>query len=113
MASISAILKTAARQWPSNPPIPAEIFSYTDQGVSRSPTIVIAYLMRTQRKGRDEVLEAVRSRRARVKPNANFMRQLDVWEETGYQIWEDGEERAVPKREYKEFLDQRAGGAQG
>ena len=65
-----------------------------DQGISRSSTIVIAYLMRKHRRGRDEVLADVREKR-RVKPSANFMGQLEVWEQAEYQIWED-EAKKIP-----------------
>ena len=42
-----------------------------------------------------------------MKPNDNFMRQLKVWGEVEYQIWED-EAKEIPKTAYKVFLDRRA-----
>lgn len=56
-----------------------------EKGFSRSPMIFIAYLMRQRRAPLDEVLKEVRGKR-RVRPNGNFMEQLRVWEETGYEI---------------------------
>ena len=55
---------------------------------------------------REDVLAFVQSKQE-VKPSANFTRQLQVWEEVGYQVWED-EERTFPKAPYRAFLDDRA-----
>ncbi|PGH28075.1 hypothetical protein AJ80_00331 [Polytolypa hystricis UAMH7299] len=73
---------------------------------SRSPAIVIAYLMRKHRKPRDEVLALVSSKR-KIRPNPNFLDQLQVWGEVEYQIWED-EEETILKQAYKEYLARRA-----
>jgi len=87
------------------PPL-SNVLVHCDQGISRSSTIVTAYLMRRLRKSRDEILKEVRSRRPKVKPNDNFMVQLEIWEKVGYQIWED-EEKRIPKPEYNTFLERR------
>ncbi|KGO73923.1 Dual specificity phosphatase [Penicillium italicum] len=88
---------------------PEAILIHCDLGISRSPTIIIAYLMRKLRIPLMEALEFVKSKQStpRVKPSRNFTRQLQVWEEVGYQIWEN-EEKTVPKPPYKAFLDDRA-----
>ncbi|WEW58100.1 dual-specificity phosphatase [Emydomyces testavorans] len=88
----------------SNPP--NAILVHCELGISRSPTVIIAYLMRKLRLPRASVLEFLQTRQ-RVKPSANFTRQLDIWDEVGYQIWED-EERTKPKVPYKLFLADRA-----
>lgn len=75
-------------------------------GASRSATVVVAYLMRKYQKPLAEVLAAVREKR-RVKPNSNFMEQLAVWEETGYEIWDDVD-HSKPKAPYAEYLTCRA-----
>ncbi|KAK4038224.1 hypothetical protein C8A01DRAFT_37807 [Parachaetomium inaequale] len=75
-------------------------------GISRSTTVVIAYLMRKTGKPPDEVLRHVKEKR-KVRPNPNFMEQLRVWGEVGYQIWED-EECTVPKGPYRLYLEGRA-----
>jgi len=49
-------------------------------GISRSATIVIAYLMMEQNISRDEAFSFVRSKRDRVYPNDGFMRQLQQLE---------------------------------
>jgi len=84
-----------------------KVLVHCSQGVSRSPTVVVAYLMRTQKRGLKEVLGEVRMKRREVDPSDNFMEQLRIWDEVGYQIWED-EARTVPKKQYKEFLESRA-----
>lgn len=77
---------------------PEAILIHCDLGISRSPTIIIAYLTRKLRIPRMETLEFVKSKQTtpRVRPSRNFTRQLQVWEEVGYKIWEK-EEKTVPK----------------
>ena len=61
------------------------VLVHCEKGFSRSPMVLIAYLMRQRRAPLDEVLKEVRGKR-RVRPNGSFMEQLRVWEETGYEI---------------------------
>ena len=68
------------------------------QGVSRSTTFVIAYLMRRDRRGLNEVLADVKLKR-KVRPSENFKTQLDLWGQMEYEVWED-EEKKVPKEPY-------------
>ncbi|KAB8259792.1 hypothetical protein BDV32DRAFT_123783 [Aspergillus pseudonomiae] len=68
--------------------------------------MIIAYLMRKYGIKREDALAFVMTKQ-RVKPSANFTRQLEIWEEVGYQVWED-EERTIPKAPYQAFLDGRA-----
>lgn len=82
------------------------ILIHCDLGISRSPTVVIAYLMRKYGVKREDIMAFVQSKQ-KVKPNANFIRQLQVWEEVEYQVWED-EERTVAKAPYQAFLSDRA-----
>ncbi|KAJ5950397.1 dual specificity phosphatase Yvh1 [Penicillium vulpinum] len=82
------------------------ILIHCDLGISRSPTIIIAYLMRKLRIQRVDILNFVQSKQ-KVKPSPNLTRQLEVWEETGYQVWEN-EDRTIPKAPYKVFLEDRA-----
>ncbi|KAL1849045.1 hypothetical protein Plec18170_007704 [Paecilomyces lecythidis] len=79
---------------------------HCDMGISRSPTVIIAYLMRKYGVTLDDALKFVQSKQ-KVKPSANFIRQLQVWEQVGYQIWEDVE-KMVPKTPYQAFLADRA-----
>lgn len=83
------------------------VLVHCDFGKSRSPTVVIAYLMRKQQRSRDEVLAEVHTQRKRTKPSANFMEQLEIWEQVNYQIWED-EAKTIPKKEYAAYRERRA-----
>jgi dual specificity phosphatase 12 len=82
------------------------ILIHCDLGISRSPTIIIAYLMRKLDMQQADVLRFVQSKQ-KIKPSTNFTRQLQVWEEVGFQVWEN-EDRTVPKPAYKAFLEHRA-----
>lgn len=61
--------------------------------------------MRKYRMKREDMLALVRSKQ-KVKPSANLSRQLQVWENVGYQVWEN-EERTIAKAPYQEFLNDR------
>jgi len=76
------------------------------QGISRSATMVIAYLIRKHGTKLDDVLATVRAKR-KAKPNPNFIAQLKVWEEAGYEIWGDGEKK-IPKVQYQAYLEKMA-----
>ena len=51
------------------------------QGVSRSASIVIAYLIRNHHMTYNEAFKFVKSKRACVKPNSGFVKCLRAWEE--------------------------------
>lgn len=53
-------------------------------GVSRSATIVIAYIMRLNHWSTNKALEFARSRRSVINPNANFLKQLRIYEHHNY-----------------------------
>lgn len=82
------------------------ILVHCDLGISRSPTIIVAYLMRKLGMQRADVVSFVQSKQ-RIKPSSNFMRQLQIWGDVGYQVWED-EGETVPKALYRGFLEDRA-----
>lgn len=76
-------------------------------GISRSATVVLAYLMWKHRQPLEAALEMVEKSR-HVSPNPNFMRQLAVWAEVDYRPWEDaGPGSGAPKPAYAEFLAER------
>lgn len=75
-------------------------------GSHRSATVVIAYLMKKTGRSLEGVLAEVKQKR-KIKPNLNFMEQLKVWGEVGYNLWTD-EERTVPKEPYRVYLEGRA-----
>ena len=74
-------------------------------GISRSTAFVVAYLMRKDRRSRDEVLADVKMKR-KVRPSENFMTQLDLWGKMEYDVWEDSEEK-VPKAPYAKLLKEK------
>ena len=49
-------------------------------GISRSSTILIAYIMKSQKMSLDKVLELLKSKRDKVNPNAGFIEQLKEYE---------------------------------
>ncbi|XP_048884588.1 dual specificity protein phosphatase 1 [Brienomyrus brachyistius] len=52
------------------------VFVHCQAGISRSATICLAYLMRTNRVKLDEAFEFVKQRRSVISPNFSFMGQL-------------------------------------
>ncbi|KAI8092178.1 protein-tyrosine phosphatase-like protein [Gilbertella persicaria] len=53
-------------------------------GVSRSPTVVTAYLMATQKLRYKEALAKIRQSRPFVNPNPGFIRQLKLFQDMDY-----------------------------
>ena len=53
-----------------------KVLAFCRAGISRSAAICIAYLMQQSRMTMDEAHDYVKSRRAFISPNLNFMRQL-------------------------------------
>ncbi len=49
-------------------------------GISRSSTILMAYIMNSQKMGVDKVLDLLKSKRDKVNPNAGFIEQLREYE---------------------------------
>ena len=56
------------------------VLVHCQAGVSRSATIVIAYMMRKYQYGMDDALKRVKGRRPYVDPNKGFMKQLRSFE---------------------------------
>ena len=50
-------------------------------GMSRSPTIVIAYIMWKKKMYLNDAIKFVREKRPLISPNANFMNQLKIFDE--------------------------------
>ena len=62
----------------------SRILIHCKEGVSRSATIVIAYLMQRNKKKLDETLKSVKNKREVVDPNDGFMQQLCDFEQNNY-----------------------------
>mmetsp|Transcript_3525 Transcript_3525/g.8908 ORF Transcript_3525/g.8908 Transcript_3525/m.8908 type:complete len:227 (-) Transcript_3525:43-723(-) len=73
-------------------------------GVSRSATVVVAYLMREEGLTAAQALDKVRTIRSVISPNAGFAAQLQVWEEMGCTL--DSQSEA-----HKTWLIERSKGA--
>ncbi|NWI16617.1 DUS5 phosphatase, partial [Crypturellus soui] len=57
-----------------------KILVHCEAGISRSPTICMAYLMKTKRLRLEEAFDYVKQRRSLVSPNFSFMGQLLQYE---------------------------------
>lgn len=56
------------------------VFVHCNAGVSRSPTVIIAYLMAEQNISFDEAYDQVKRVRRCIRPNDGFIRQLKTFE---------------------------------
>ncbi|KAF2787054.1 phosphatases II, partial [Melanomma pulvis-pyrius CBS 109.77] len=103
----SPILRlSSSLQFSSAPITTNSILVHCQAGRSRSPAVIIAYLMRKYRITYEDALKFVRTKR-RVKPSVNLVRQLRIWEKVGYNVWED-DKRTIPKALYRAYLEDRA-----
>jgi len=72
------------------------VLVHCNMGVSRSATIVIAYLMKYMDKTRDDAYIFCKARRPMVRPNDGFWNQLHLYEERlADERGEDGADRSV------------------
>jgi len=55
-------------------------------GISRSSSIIVAYLMKKENLFVEEALSSVRNARPIVSPNCGFMKQLKMWDEMNYTL---------------------------
>lgn len=73
------------------------VLVHCEYGVSRSSTVVIAYLMRYHSMTRDEAYVWIKKRRPKVNPNQGFWDQLATYEQTIQELkrnpspWKSGE----------------------
>ena len=58
-----------------------KVFVHCAAGMSRSPTIVIAYIMWKKKIFLDEAIKFVKDKRPEISPNLNFMKQLEIFQD--------------------------------
>ena len=69
-----------------SPPPPGAILVHCMAGISRSPSVVAAYLMRAEGLSLADALAAIVSVRPIVSPNRGFLVQLAAWNEMGCRL---------------------------
>eukprot|EP01116_Phalansterium_solitarium_P004743 TRINITY_DN1583_c0_g1_i1.p2 TRINITY_DN1583_c0_g1~~TRINITY_DN1583_c0_g1_i1.p2 ORF type:complete len:223 (+),score=59.93 TRINITY_DN1583_c0_g1_i1:124-792(+) len=77
------------------------VYVHCVAGISRSVSIVVAYLMRTNFWTLETALQFVRCRRTSVCPNDGFMRVLRAYEQ---QLMDDGILRRPPSRPVRQYV---------
>lgn len=86
-----------------------KVLVHCAMGVSRSPTVVCAYLMSTQRLSARAAIQYVRKRRPKIHPNYGFMKQLIAFGECRYKPSCTNSEyiawKRRQKREVSKYLD--------
>ncbi|KAF7317808.1 Sialidase domain-containing protein [Mycena kentingensis (nom. inval.)] len=65
-----------------------KVFVHCVMGISRSATVLCAYLMFVRHISPARAIQFVRQRREKIRPNYNFVRQLQVFAACNYQIRE-------------------------
>ncbi|EJD55453.1 dual specificity protein phosphatase 12 [Auricularia subglabra TFB-10046 SS5] len=63
-----------------------KVLVHCQAGISRSATIVAAYLMYTQRLTPGAALAIIRARRSCIHPNVGFLQQLEIFYKAGYSV---------------------------
>lgn len=62
------------------------VLVHCQAGVSRSPTIVAAYMMREKQLSAQQALDIIKLRRAIIEPNRGFLEQLNLYHELRYNV---------------------------
>jgi protein-tyrosine phosphatase len=65
------------------------VLVHCSMGVSRSASVVVAWLMSWEGWTRDEALAFVKEKRRAAEPNLGFWQQLGDWERVCLRAWED------------------------
>lgn len=82
------------------PPVAGNVLVHCTMGISRSATVVAAYLMWRRRETAASMLTLMRHQRPKVAPNDGFLDQLLVWQDVCYDIWEN-RKFCIPRQEYR------------
>ena len=62
---------------------------HCQKGISRSASVVIAFVKEEMNLDYEKALEFVRRNRPQAKPNAGFAKQLELWGVLGYNIYDE------------------------
>ncbi|KIJ62136.1 hypothetical protein HYDPIDRAFT_30689 [Hydnomerulius pinastri MD-312] len=62
------------------------VLVHCQAGISRSSTIVAAYLMHSQKLDVNTAIEKIREKRPQIEPNDGFLQQLEVFHQASYKI---------------------------
>lgn len=58
----------------------AKVLVHCKMGISRSASVVIAYVMKAKNWNLDVALSYVKNKRSCVMPNDNFLKQLEIYQ---------------------------------
>lgn len=81
---LSSFMRTGEKH-----PKGGRVLVHCTQGVSRSATIVAAYLMWRKRESAAKILRFIKNKRPQVDPNDGFLDQLVIWQDVSYEIWDN------------------------
>ena len=82
------------------------VLVHSGMGVSRSATVVVAYIMKVRMLGTFEAVDFVKKKHGAAQPNRGFVNQLMVWEECECDIFEDVDGHRRAKRVYLEWKEE-------
>lgn len=76
-----------------------KVLVHCRKGVSRSATIVAAYLMFKKRKPHGQIIDLIHCCRPKINPTSSFQVQLQLWYDARFQLYSN-EIFNVPCKEY-------------
>lgn len=82
------------------------VLVHSGMGMSRSATVVVAYIMKVRMQGTFEAVGFVKKKHGAAQPNRGFINQLMVWEECECDIFEDVDGHRTAKRAYLEWKEE-------
>ncbi|KAG6888515.1 hypothetical protein C0995_007758 [Termitomyces sp. Mi166 len=89
-----------------------KVLVHCAMGISRSATVVAAYLMKTRRMSRSAAIKFIKQRRPKIHPNYGFIKQLEAFAECQYNPCPTNSAYCHWKRQQKrnvtQFLNQMA-----
>lgn len=97
-------LPTSSTNTKEKSPKGGRVLVHCTEGISRSATIVAAYLMWRKRETAAKILTYIKHKRPKINPNEGFLHQLQVWQDVHYNIW-DNKQFRVPCNEYRELQE--------